>query len=215
MDDLALRKLVEDELEWEPSVNAADIGVIVESGIVRLTGHVPSYAQKMAAEAAVKRVKGVRGLVEDVEVQPYLPTTSDESIASRLANVFDWDSVVPKGRVKVKVDDGFVTLAGEVDWRFQKTAAELRARNLAGVRHVSNMIQVAPRPRTSDVKRKIEDALERHAHLEANNIKVTVTGDKIRLKGRVDTWSERELVENAAWAAPGVRAVEDQLRVGS
>jgi len=212
--DKLLKELVQDELDWEPSVDAADIGVIVENGVVRLTGRVPTYAQKYATEMAVKRVKGVRGIVEDLEVAPFKQTTSDESIAERLANSFDWDASIPKNAVKIKVENGYVTLSGEVKWQYQRLAAESRARNLYGVRHVLNLITVKARVQVPDLKRRIEDALKRQAELEADRITVTVLGDKVQLTGKVKAWSEREAIERAVWAAPGVTTVEDNVHIG-
>jgi osmotically-inducible protein OsmY len=214
MDDKTIKALVLDELEWEPSIDSADIGVTVEAGIVRLTGHVASYAQKIAAESAVKRVKGVRGYVEDLAIRAAAPSFADEAIASRAANMLDWDATVPKGAVKVKVEKGFVTLTGQVDWQYQRTAAEQTIRGLMGVRGVSNQLGVKPHVQVSDIKRRIEDALERQADLEADKIRVIVDGDKVRLEGKVKAWFERDLAEHAAWAAPGVRAVEDRVTIG-
>jgi len=161
MDDKALKKSVLAELEWSPSIDAADIGVTVEDGIVRLTGHVANYAQKIAAESAVKRVKGVRGFVEDLEIRAFTQTYTDEAIAGRVANLLDWDVTLPKGAVKVKVEKGFVTLTGQVDWQYQRFAAEQGIRRLQGVRGVSNQVQVKPSVQAADVKCCIEDALER------------------------------------------------------
>lgn len=215
MDDKSLQKLVQDELDWQPSVDAADIGVTVENGIVHLTGHVPSYAQKIAVENAVKRVKGVRGYVEDVQVRLTPDAASDEVIAGRVANVLDWDVTLPKGAVKVKVENGYVFLSGEVNWAYQRVAAEQGIRRLAGVRGVSNQITVKPHVQATDVKRRIEDALERQAELEANKISITVEGSKVRLDGKVKAWFERDVIERAAWAAPGVQSVEDRISVGA
>lgn len=214
MEDKVIKKLVEEELDWQPSIDAADIGVTVDNGIVRLTGHVPNYFQKTAAEEAVKRIKGVRGIVQDLEVRTFPATYTDEAIAARVANLLEWDVTVPKDVVKVKVDNGYVTLMGQVDWQYQRSAAEHGIRNLPGVRALSNQIQVKPRIQASDIKRRIEDALDRQADLESKRITVTVEGDKVRLEGKVKAWFERDVVERAVWAAPGVRAVEDRVSIG-
>jgi osmotically-inducible protein OsmY len=214
MEDKALRKLVQDELDWEPSVDSADIGVTVEKGIVRLTGRVPSFAQKLAAESAVRRVKGVRGFVDDLEIRAFTATYSDEAIALRVANLIEWDAVVPKNTVKVKVDGGFVTLTGTVDWHYQRLAAEHGIARLLGVRGVANQIAVKPHPEAGDIKRRIKEALERQADVEAEKVSIAIEGDKVRLDGKVRAWSEREAIEHAAWAAPGVRSVEDRITVG-
>jgi osmotically-inducible protein OsmY len=213
MDDKALKKRVEDELEWQPSIDAADIGVMVERGIVRLVGHVANYAQKRVAETAVKRVKGVRGYVEDLEVRPYPKTFTDEGIANAVANLLEWDVTVPKNAVQVKVENGFVVLTGEVHWAYQRLAAEQSLRRLQGVRGVINAITVKPRAQASDIKRRIEAALERQADIEADKIQVTVDGDKVKLDGQVRAWFERDIIERAAWAAPGVRSVDDRVTV--
>lgn len=214
MEDKALKMVVLDELAWEPSIDSADIGVTVENGIVQLTGRVANYAQKVATETVVKRVKGVRGYVEDLEIRPFAPAYSDEAVAGRVANLIDWDVTVPKNAVKVKVEKGYVTLTGQVDWQYQRYAAERGVRRLQGVRGLSNQIQVKPHVQASDIKRRIEDALERQADIEAHRISVTVDGGKVRLDGKVKAWFERDVIERAAWAAPGVSAVEDRVSIG-
>ncbi|TAJ69837.1 MAG: BON domain-containing protein [Phenylobacterium sp.] len=215
MDDKALKKLIADELEWEPSIDAADIGVTVENGIVRLVGHVANYAQKGVAEMAVKRVKGVRGFVEDLEIRPFPKTFTDEGIANAVANLLDWNVTVPKNAIKVKVESGVVTLSGDVPWAYQRVAAEQSIRRLQGVRGVANAIMVKPQAQASDIKRRIEQALERQADLEADKVYVTVDGGKVKLDGRVRAWFEREIIERAAWAAPGVSSVDDRVTVSS
>lgn len=213
MDDKALKKLVADELEWEPSIDAADIGVTVENGIVRLVGHVANYAQKMAVETVVKRIKGVRGYVGNLEVRVAARAFSDEGIANAAANLLEWDVTVPKNAIKVKVDNGLLTLIGDVDWAYQRQAAEQSIRRLQGVRGVINSIMVKPRVQASDIKRRIEAALERQAELEADKIRVTVEGDKVKLDGKVRAWYERDIIERAAWAAPGVKSVDDHVTI--
>ncbi len=211
--DSELRRLVEDALEWEPSLNAAQIGVAVDAGIVILSGHVTHYTEKLTAERVVKRVRAVRGLVSQVEVRPDLAGT-DEDLAERAANLIDWNVTVPKGTVKVTVSKGLVTLTGETPWNFQRVAAEQSVRRLAGVTGVINMVAIKPRVSVPDVKSQIEKALGRQANVDADAIRVTVDGDKVRLDGRVKAWFERELMEKAVWAAPGVREVEDKVRIG-
>lgn len=212
--DKTIKNLVQDELNWEPSIDSADIGVTVEAGVVRLTGHVANYLQKLAAESAVKRVKGVRGFVDDLEVRLFAEAHSDEAIAMKVANVIDWHVAIPKDSVKVKVEKGLVTLTGKVDWQFQRSAAEQGIRSLLGVRGLFNQIEVAPHVEASDIKRRIESALARQADLEADKIQVTVDGGKVRLDGKVRAWFERDIAERAAWGAPGVSAVDDRVAVG-
>ena len=213
MEDKALKALVEAELEWEPSIDAADIGITVEDGIVGLSGHVPNYAQKIAAEAAIKRVKCVRGFVEHLQVQAVSSPLSDNAIASRLASILDWTVDVPAGQVKVKVEHGVVTLVGTVGWQYQKAAAERAVRPQQGVRGVLNEIQLQPRAQASDIQRRIKAALERRADIEANQIVITVAGDTVRLDGKVRAWFERDVIERAAWAAPGVAKVDDRIMI--
>ena len=215
MEDKVLKKLVEDELDWQPAVDASSIAITVNGGIVHLTGHVANYAQKAAAENAVKRVKGVRGYVEDLEIQPFPKAETDEAVAARVANVIDWDVTVPKGAVKVKVEGGMVTLSGDVEWSYQRQAAERGIRQLLGVRGLTNLITVKPRIQPSDIKRRIELALERQAEFEAHRITVSVDGGKVRLAGKVRAWFERDIIERAAWSAPGVQSVEDRVTVGA
>ncbi len=212
--DVALKNAVEAELAWVPFVDAAHIGVTAENGIVSLSGHVPTYAQKLAVEKAVKRIKGVRGLAEALEVRLLASFgNDDDEVAKRVANILDWGVSVPKGSVKVQVTDGVVTLTGEVDWQFERSGAERGVRLLNGVRGLINQITVKPHIMVSDVKRRIENALERQAEVVASNIRVTVDGTNVRLDGKVRAWAERDAAERAAWAAPGVRTVDDQVTI--
>jgi osmotically-inducible protein OsmY len=212
-DDKTLRQDIIDELEFDPTIDAEHIGVAVEGGVVTLSGHVPNYAQKVAAERATEGVKGVKAIAMEIEVRyPFERSTADDQIAKRAADALAWN-LVPPDSVQVTVEKGWVKLSGKVDWHYQKTAAESAVTKLGGVRGVSNVIEVKPRAEPTDVKRKIVAALHRSAQLEANNIQVSVTGGKVRLDGKVKAWSERRLVERAAWAAPGVTQVEDNLKV--
>lgn len=214
MDDLALRTRVEDELAFEPSLDAANIGVAAENGIVTLTGHVTSYAEKMAAEHAVRRVRGVRGIAQEITVRyPADKKTADDEIAARALKIIDWNTTIPTGRVQVKVQNGWVTLSGEVEWYFQMTGAEEAVHKLSGVVGISNRIVVRPRVSASNIRNRIEDALRRNAYVDAGNIQVEVDGGRVRLWGHVSAWHDRTLAEHAAWAAPGVTAVEDHLTV--
>lgn len=215
MDDAVLRQNVLDELEFEPSINAAHIGVTAENGVVTLSGHVGSYAEKVAAEHAAQRVKGVLGIAQEIAVR-YGPLvkSSDDEIASRAVNILRWNTVVPKDAVQVKVENGWIRLSGEVDWQFQRNTAESDVRKLSGVSGVTNDIKIKAHVQTTDVKRKIEDALKRNAEVEAHRIRVSVIGSgKIALEGTVHNWQERSTAERAAWSAPGVVAVEDRLTV--
>lgn len=212
--DSALRQDILDELDFEPAIDPNDIGVAVEDGIVSLSGHVPSYPQKMIVERVVSRVKGVKGLAEEIEVRfPGSIGVSDDEIAKRAVDVLEWSTLVPDDRVQVKVQNGWLTLTGVLDWHYQKTGAAEALKGIRGVTGISNRIELRPRVSSLDVKQRIESALRRSAHLEASGIRVNIDGNKVILEGRVKAWSERRLAERAAWATPGVTAVDDRLTV--
>jgi len=215
MDDKLLRKNILAELEWEPSLNAAGIGVAVENGIVTLAGHVHTYAEKLKAEQVTKRVRGVRAIAEELEVRPvHTRPHADDEIAKRALNMLNWDVMVPAEDIQVKLQQGWLTLSGAVDWQYQRTAAEDDVRKLSGVLGVTNLVTIKPRAQGDDLKERIEDALKRNAAIEAHNIKVDVTNGNVTLEGRVHGWHEREVLETAVWAAPGVKSVDDRVTVG-
>ena len=210
--DLQLRQDVLDELEFEPSVHAAHIGVAANRGVVTLTGFVTSYAEKTAAERAARRVKGVKAIAEEIEVRlPSDTKRSDDEIAARAVDILKWQVGVPADRISVKVEKGIVTLTGEVDWQFQRTEADHVVHKLSGVVGVLNQIRVASSIHAFEVKEKIEKALQRSAELEASRITVETEGGRVILKGRVHAWYERDIAERAAWSAPGVTEVQDRL----
>lgn len=213
MSDLTLRQDVLDELEFEPSVNAAHIGVVVDKNVVTLTGHTMTYTEKTTAVAAARRVKGVAAIADEVEVRfEHNKKTSDDEIAKRAIDILAWNSLVPRDAISITVRDGLITLGGNVDWYYQRKNAEEDVHKLSGVRGVINSIVVKPRVQAQDVRRKIEDALKRNAELEAKAIRVTVKeGSKVLLEGKVNNWEELYAAENAAWSAPGVRSVETKL----
>jgi osmotically-inducible protein OsmY len=215
MTDLELKKKVEDELNWEPSVNAAEIGVAVKSGIVTLSGNISSYWQKFSAERAAARVNGVKAVVNELEVR--LPTSSertDEDIARAAVSHLNWSVSVPSDRIKVAVSKGWITLEGTVEWNYQRVAAENAVRHLIGVKGVSNLIEVKPQVSKGEVKAAIEAALKRSAELDASRITVETDGDRVILRGTVRSWAERNEAERAAWKAPGVRMVDNRITVG-
>ncbi len=215
MNDLELKKNVESELNWEPSINAAEIGVAVKDGIVTLTGRVQSYWEKVAAEHAADRVAGVKAVVNEIEIRlPYTSERTDEDIAQAAIDSLKWSVLVPADHIKVKVSKGWITLEGNVEWQFQKTAAENAVRKLIGVKGVTNLVNVTPRVSKVEVKTTIENALKRSAELDASRIKVETDGDKVTLSGTVRSLFEKEEAERAAWRAPGVRSVENRIRVG-
>ncbi|SDA61844.1 BON domain-containing protein [Mesorhizobium qingshengii] len=214
MTDITLRQNILDELEFEPSIDAAHIGVAVEDGIVTLTGHVSSYWEKTTAENVVKRVKGVKGLAEEIEVRLVgLKGTADDEIARRAVDAITWNVSIPRDKVQAKVQDGWITLTGKLEWQYQKNAAAEAVRGLAGVVGVANQIEITPRASVSDIKKRIENALKRDAETEAQTIRVIVQDGKVTLEGKVRAWSERQAAERAAWSSPGVRAVEDRISI--
>jgi osmotically-inducible protein OsmY len=214
MNDASLKELVEEELEWEPSIDATDIGVGVEDGVVTLMGYVSSFTQKMAAERAASRVKCVRAIAQELEVRfAGMDTEADDRIAKRALDVLNWDVAIPNEAIKVMVQNGHVTLSGQLEWRYQANRARDKIEGLPGVKAVSNLIQIKPKVSGEDVKEKIEQALKRDAELEAKTIRVSVMNGKVTLEGNVHTWHDREVAEQAAWAAPGVRDVVDRIRI--
>lgn len=212
--DTQLQKDVIDELRWEPRVNDAEIAVSAKDGVVTLTGSVDTFAQKYVAERAVERVTGVRAVADDLAVKVFGPhERTDTEIAHAALNALRWDTEVPDEKLTVKVEHGWVTLKGETEWNYQKTAAERDLRYLAGVKGISNLITVKPRASATEVKAKIEAALKRSAELDANQITVETADGSVTLKGTVRSWPERSDAERAAWAAPGVKEVHDRLVV--
>ena len=215
MDDSKLRQDVLDELEWQPHIPSAQIAVTADQGVVRLSGYVSTYAEKIAAEQAVKRVVGVRAAVmESLEVRVTDGIAdADEEIAMRARTSLGWAALVPSGQVEVSVENRWVRLSGELEWHFQRAAAETIVRNLAGVAGVSNEITPRPQPQTTNLKSHIERALRRSADLDARFIRVKVVDGLVTLQGAVGSWYARERAKDAAWMAPGVRAVHDLLIV--
>jgi osmotically-inducible protein OsmY len=212
MSDKTLRQSIIDELDFEPSIDAASIGVAVDEGIVTLTGHVGSYVERLAAEKAVRKVRGVRAVVEEIQVRfPSGPVPRDEDIARQAVQLLDWNGLVPPDVIQVGVKDGWVTLTGSVHWQYQRSEAEAGLRRLPGIKGINNLIEISPLVSAEDVRSKIEAALKRNAEVEADRITVTVKDAKVTLDGTVQAWYERKLAERAAWSAPGVRAVEDRL----
>jgi osmotically-inducible protein OsmY len=213
MNDKSLQQSVLDELEWEPSVNSAHIGVTADNGVVTLSGHVGTYAEKLAAEKAAGRVIGVKAVAEELEVRYPLDKPDDDDIAKYAVSALNWDIQVPNNSVAVKVEKGWVTLSGTVDWYFQSSTAELDVRNIRGVIGVTNEIKIRPRVQVSDVRSKIKAAFERNSQIDADAIKIATDGGKVTLTGSVDSWYERGLAEDMAWSAPGVTDVDDRLAV--
>lgn len=214
MDDLELQHAVAEELEWAPRVDASHVEVSVRDGIVRLNGYVGSLAEKKAAERAVWHVRGVRGLVEELEVTiPAAQRCSDDEIARRVTSALWWDTQIPGDRIQIKVERGVVTLIGSVEWQFQKIEAEELVHRIAGVVGVDNQIFVHPTIPPRDIKTHVERAFGRHAKLHAAGIAIHVDDCKVTLTGHVPSVDERDTAENAAWSAAGVAEVDNRLVV--
>ncbi len=212
--DADIQKDILAELKWAPEVKETDIGVIVKNGAVTLTGTVPSYFDKEAAKRAAKRVRGVRAMADEIEVRlfPEMAGT-DEDIAERIARIFEWNTQIPGDDIKAEVRNGTVTLNGDVDWQYQRNYAERQVEGVKGVKSVLNTINIRKRAAAYDVKKEIIQALHRHATVEAANVNVAVVDGTVTLTGEIDNYFDMNLVENAAWAAPGVSKVVDKLRV--
>ena len=215
MSDNIIRQDVVDELVYEPRVNAAHIGVAVDNGVVTLSGHVESYAAKLAAERAARRVQGVKAIAEEITVRyPEDKKTADHEIAQRAASILAWSAVVPLGTVQVKVQRGWVELSGEVIWHYQKSAAEDEIRRLSGVTGILNHITIKPRISAGDVAQKINDTLRRCANAAGHRVRVSAEDGCVTLEGHVHSLQERRAAEAAAWLAPGVVNVIDRLVIG-
>ena len=212
--DAQIKMDVLDELKWQPNVDETQIGVIVENGVVTLSGVVNDYSKKTAAERAAKRVSGVKAVAEDIEVkygESYKKT--DKEIAKAVVNALEWNASVPDDKISVKVEDGWVYLSGEVKWSYQRDAAKRTVEHLLGVKHVANNISIKQTVKATDIKEKIKKAFERAADLEAKNITVEVDGHTVTLKGKVHSLAEKEEARKTAYSSPGVYSVKNELKV--
>jgi osmotically-inducible protein OsmY len=212
--DSEIERDVKEELGWDPDLDATDIAVSVKKGVVTLTGFVKSYSDKFEAEAAAKRVAGVAAVANDIEVRmPSVDERPDPEIARDAAAAIKSQLPISSERIKVVVKNGWVTLEGDAEWQYQRQTAENAVRRIKGVKGVSNLIQLKPHVEPTEIQRKIQAALRRSAEIDANRITVETNGGEVVLKGTVRSWVEREEAERAAWAAPGVTRVVDQIAV--
>lgn len=212
--DTQIQQDVLAELKWEPSVNAAHIGVEVSDGVVTLAGHVGSYAEKWDAERAAQRVAGVKALAVEMDVKLFSSfKRTDADIASAANSALQWSTYLPKDHVKVMVEKGWLTLSGNLDWEYQRQTAEGAVRYLTGVTGISNNIALKPKVSVSAVKSDIEAALKRRAVADAHKISVDINGTDVTLSGTVHSWSERDTARNSAWGTPGVRSVVDKMAI--
>lgn len=213
--DADLKRDVTAELAWDPAVNSTAIGVAVKDGVVTLTGHIDTFAQKQAAMRAVRRVSDVKAIAVEIDVK-LAPDhkRSDTDIAVSAEQALKWNTLVPVDSVKLSVDHGWITLRGDVDWEFQRSTVEKAVRPLMGVVGVSNEMTLRAQPRAANLARKIEEALTRQAIREAQHIQIRVDGTTVKLTGKVHSWQEREAAQWVAWTAPGVRSVINELSVG-
>jgi osmotically-inducible protein OsmY len=212
--DKNLREAVEQQLDYDPAVQSKNVGVSVSEGVVSLSGYVETYADKIIAEKAAKRVRGVKAMANDIEVRPpseYI----DPDIAADAVKSLERNVHVPSERISVTVKDGWLTIEGKVSWGYQKEAAEQAVRYLPGVRGVTNKVEIAPVASAADVRTKIEEALRRSAEVDAHHIKVDASGGAVTLSGKVRSWSEMKEAEGAAWGAPGVNEVLNLIEIVS
>lgn len=213
-DDRILQQRVLDELAFDPMVEAAHIGVSARDGTITLTGHAKSYAEKFAAERAARRVRGVKAVAQEIDVRlPSDKKTADDEIAARAVKILEWDVVIPPNSIAVKVENGVLTLAGDVDWAYQRAEAEQDVRRLSGVQLVLNQIRIRPQAQPDDIRAKITAAFERTAEHDAHTITVDVRGGTVILGGKVQNWLERDEALRAAWSVPGVNKVEDHILI--
>ena len=210
--DIEIQKDVMDELKWEPLLSASEIGVAVKQGVVTLSGTVDTYAKKEEAENAAKRVSGVKAVAEDIEVKPFATSVkNDTELARIITDSLKWHSTVQEEKIKIKIEDAWVTLEGSVDWEYQREAIKTTVKNLSGVKGISNLISVKPSTTAKDVKQKISLAFHRSATVDAGKIDVEIRDNKAILSGRVRSWAEKNDAENAAWKAPGITSIENKL----
>lgn len=212
--DYELQQDVQDELMWDPILNAPEIGVIVKDGVVTLTGIVDSFSKKIAAESAAKRVKEVIAVAVNIDIiLPGKHLRTDAEIAKAAFNALKWSNIIPDEKLMLQVENGYISVEGEVEWQYQKDSVTSAIKDLQGIKGITNLIHVKPRPGSKIINNNIRKALQRIANLEADKINVMTTGSDIKLTGNVHSWLERAEVERAVWSTPGVTAVHDELTI--
>lgn len=212
--DSEIQKDVQSELRWQPFLKASEIGVAVKEGIVTLSGTVDSYSKKLSAEKAAKRVAGVTAVVEEIEVNPGKDgKRTDTDIAEAAVNALRWNSRIPQDSIKVKVEDGWITLEGEVEWDYQRVSAGKSVDHLVAVVGVTNNIKVKSKITPSEIKQKIKSAFVRNANIDSDKVEIQVEGTKVTLSGKVRSWIEKKEAEAQAWLAPGINRVENNIEI--
>ena len=213
--DADLKRDVQAELAWDPAVRSTQIGVAVKDGVVTLTGYLETYAEKYAAERALRRVSGVKAIALELDVR-LSPEhrRSDTDIATAAEQALKWNTLVPVERIRITVDKGWISLQGEVEWDYQRRSVEKAIRPLMGVLGISNEITIKPKVTPTDLQARIGDALKRQVEREVKHLDIKVDGSTVTLRGTVNSWHERDAAQGIAWAAPGVRAVINELRIG-
>jgi len=216
MNDYLTRQNIIDELEFDPRIDASRIGVSVENGVVTLTGTVLNYGQKLAAERAAARVVGVRGIAQEIQVQPaHSPANDDAEIARRALDMMRWSTMVPEGQVLVAVENGHLTLTGALQWDYQRAGAESAIEHIPGVTGVTNLIELKPRVSEIDLKANIDSAMRRRADLDHEAIRTVVVGNRVILEGHVNSWNGRTIAEQAARSTSGVTSVDNRIMVSA
>lgn len=212
--DLQIQRDVIEELKWDPALNASEIGVAVINGVVTLSGYVDTFREKRSAENAALRITGVKAVAEDIVVKLVAEDKkNDTDIAKAIINALDWHSAIQNEKIKIKVESGWVTLEGEVEWKYQKDAIKTTVESIYGVTGISDLIIVSPKVSVQDVKKKIKEALHRSATVDSERIQIEMVGNKVLLKGKVRSYAEKMDAEYAAWALPGVESVKNELEI--